>query len=120
MDNIPRLCHLEQLTGPGSKTVRIIDSVAPNWEELAMALGFDGPAIKRISRDYSDDCREACSQMLTKWLGMEYGDTCKTVSWTTFIQCLKDADFSCVAIKLEGILGTHTQSSENQCHIDTW
>ena len=78
--------------------------MAAKWEELAIALGFDPPAIAHIRRDYSSDCREACSQMLQMWLKMECNDANKSVSWATLIQCLKDAEFSSVGLELEEIL----------------
>ena len=79
--------------------------MAAKWEELAIALGFDAPAIDCIRRDHSSDCKEACTQMLQKWLRMEYGDACKPVSWATLIQCLQDAEFSSVSQQMEEILG---------------
>lgn len=104
-DKQPQLHQLEQLTRPdGSKSVQVITSVAAKWEELAIALGFDAPAIAHIKRDYSSDCREACSQMLQMWLRMECSDVSRPVSWATLIQCLKDAEFSSVSVELEEIL----------------
>lgn len=104
-DQQPHLHQLEQLTGPdGSKSVQVITSVAAKWEELAIALDFDAPAIAVIKRDYSSDCREACSQMLQMWLKMEFSDASRSVSWATLIQSLKDAEFSSVGIELEEIL----------------
>lgn len=79
--------------------------MAAKWKELAIALGFDAAAIDCIRRDYTSDCREACSQMFQKWLKMEYGDVCKPVSWATLIQCLLDAEFSSVSQEIEQVLG---------------
>lgn len=109
VDDVPKIYQLEQLTGSNSKTVRVIDSVAAKWEELAIALGFDASAIDRIRRDYSSDCKEACSQMLIKWLKaeLERSDEHRAVSWGTLIDCLKDAEFSSIAKELEEIIDTH-------------
>ena len=105
IDKQPQLHQLEQLTRPdGSKSVQVITSVAAKWEELAIALGFDAPAIAHIKRDYSSNCREACSQMLRMWLRMECSDASRSVSWATLIQCLKDAEFSSVGVEVEEIL----------------
>ena len=104
-DKQPQLHQLEQLTGSdGSKSVQVINSVAAKWEELAIALGFDAPAIAHIKRDYSTDCREACSQMLQMWLRMECNTASRSISWATLIQCLKDAEFSSIGQELEEIL----------------
>ena len=104
VEDPPTLDELEQITGSDSKVVRVIDTVAPKWEEVAIALGFDGPAIDRMRRDYATDCREACSQMLQKWLRMDYVDICKPISWDVFVQSLQDAEFSCLADELSAIL----------------
>ena len=103
-DDPPKIYQLEQLTGPDSKTVSIIDSVAAKWEELAIALRIDVSTIERIRRDYSSDCREACSEMLTKWLKMDHNGERKSVNWTTLIQSLIDAEFSSLARELKQIL----------------
>ena len=81
--------------------------MAAKWEELAIALGFDAPTIALIKRDYSSDCKEACSQMLQMWLKMECGDASRSVSWATLIQGLKDAEFSSVGVELEDILSIY-------------
>ena len=105
LEHPPNLQQLEELTGydHDSKTVRIINCVASKWEELAIALGFDAPAIDCIRRDFSSDCKEACSQMLQKWIKMEYS-VCKPATWTVLIQCLQDAEFSTLAKDLSEIL----------------
>ena len=109
LEHPPNLQQLEELTGCGSKTIRIINSVASKWEELAIALDFDAPAIDCIRRDFSSDCREACSQMLQKWIKMEY-NVCKPVTWTILIQCLQDAEFSTLAKDLNEIFGVNLTS----------
>ena len=106
LDDVPKLKQLEQLTGPHSKTIRVIGTVAAKWEELAMALGFDASAIDCIRRDYTSDCKEACSQMLAKWLETKYNDDCRSVSWGVLIDCLEDAEFSSIARELEIIMDT--------------
>ena len=109
LEHSPKLQQLEELTGCDSKIVRIINGVASKWEELAIALGFDAPAIDCIRRDFSSDCKEACSQMLQKWIKMEY-TACKPVTWTVLIQCLQDAEFSSLAKDLNEIFDTSLTS----------
>lgn len=78
--------------------------MAAKWEELAIALGLDAPTIERIRRDHSSDCREACYEMLTKWLKMDHSGEIKPVCWTTLIESLNDAEFSSLAKVLKEIL----------------
>ena len=104
IDDPPKMYQLEQLASSDSKTISVIESTAAKWEEVAIALGLDAPAIERIRRDYTSDCREACSQMFAHWLKMDYLDEEKPVTWSTLIDCLKDAEFSSVAEELHDIL----------------
>ena len=105
-EEAPTYDQLVQLTGlrENSKTVRIIENVAPNWEEVAIALGFDAPAIDCVKRDHTSDCKAACASMLQKWLDMECADIGESVSWRTLIQGLQDAEFSCLADEVSDIL----------------
>ena len=84
--------------------MRIIDSVAAKWEEVAIALGFDASAIACVRRDHSSDCKAACTLVLQKWLNKEYAHICKPVTWSTLIECLKDAEFSSLAHRITEIL----------------
>ena len=95
-----------ELTGlcEHSKTIRIIDRVAAKWEEVAIALGFGAPAIDRIKRDNTSDCKAACASTFQKWLDMECADIGESVSWRTLIQALQDAEFSCLADEVGDIL----------------
>lgn len=99
----PKIYQLEQFSSD-SKTIRVIDSVAAKWEELAIALGFNASMIDRLRRDYTSDCKEACTQMLITWLTMEHCDESKPVSWSTLIDCLIDAEFSSLAVELKEML----------------
>ena len=103
---MPTCDQLEQLTGlhEHSKTVKIIDGVAAKWVEVAIALGFDAPAIDRIKSDHTSDCKAACTCMFHKWLNVEHADIGESVSWRTLIQGLKDAEFSCLADRIRDIL----------------
>ena len=95
--------HTLQLleTRAGGK-VKIIDSVALQWRELAISLGFDQDAIDSIADTYLDS-DEACREMLAKWL--EDNEHLKgPVTWNTFIQCLVDAGQLELASELEEVL----------------
>ena len=85
------------------KIVRVIDTVAAKWEELAIALGFEASVIDYIRRDHVHDAKAACRRVLTMWLEEEEENLCGPVTWTTLIQCLKNAEFSNLAQDIEGI-----------------
>lgn len=84
--------------------VRVIDNVAPNWENLAIALGFKYYTIMTVRRNYKSDAREACCQILSMWLEQaeEEEDLVRPVTWATLIQCLVTAELSCLAEELKG------------------
>ena len=44
----PKLNELQLLKLPSGTELRIIEKVAPEWDEVAVALGFDGARIKAI------------------------------------------------------------------------
>ena len=93
--------------------VKIVDGIAAKWEDVAIALGFDAPAIDCIRRDHATDCKAACTSMFHKWLNMEHADICKPVSWTVLIQGLQDAEFSSLADEITGILTVSDKTSTN-------
>ena len=70
----------------GGQKIKVVDTVALQWRELARSLGFGQDSIDCIADMYMDDC-EACCEMLAKWL--EGNENFKgPVTWKTFIQCL--------------------------------
>ena len=82
-------------------TVQVINHVAPKWEELAIALGFKHYTIMTVKRDYKSDAREACRQILSMWLKEAEETLVRPVTWDTLIQCLTNAEFSCLAEELK-------------------
>lgn len=86
------------------ETVRVIDAVAPKWEELAIALGFKPYTIQTIQRDHVQDARAACQRMLSMWLEEKEENLCRPATWLTLVQCLIDAEFSTLAQDLEDVL----------------
>ena len=90
--------------------VRVIDNVAPTWEDFAIALGFKPCTIKTVLRNHRSDAREACRQILSMWLEQVEENLAKPVTWATLIQCLVDAELSCLAEELK-------ESFYHQLHI---
>ena len=99
----PQLHELQQLEGVGGRKVRVIERVAPNWMNLAIALGFDQSRIETIEKDYRGSMEEACLKMFMRWLDGEH-DLVQPCTWDTLIKCLRRAAFGDVANSLREIL----------------
>ena len=82
--------------------MRTIDSIAYQWENVAIALGFDGAAIERIKKDAFFRSLRASRDMFIEWLdeGEEYGLR-TPVTWSTLIECLREANLAETAKILE-------------------
>ena len=48
-----------------TKKIRVIDTMAAEWEELAITLGFKAAVINYIRRDHVHDAKGACCHVLT-------------------------------------------------------
>lgn len=113
LDHKPTLHQLHVLMNKDGRKVKVIDSVAAKWEELAIALGFDAPDIDYVKRDYTQDAKGACRQVLYMWLNDESNENLP-ITWTTLVQCLKDAQFSSVAEDLEKVLKENFETHKSQ------
>ena len=99
----PKLHELQLLEGVDGRKVRVIERVAPDWKDLAIALGFDQSRIKTIEKDYRTNSEEACQEMYMRWLDGEH-DLTQPCTWDTLIKCLRRAGFNDVANSLRTIL----------------
>ena len=99
-----KLHQLDLFEGNGS-TVRIIKTVAPRWDMIALRLHFSGDDISRIERDHKESVVRACRNMFSEWLE---GKGRKPISWNTLIKALKEADYSELASEVETVLGRST------------
>ena len=95
---MPTIQQLHELQGKDGKSIRIIDTVAPEWEELAMAMGFPAHVIGTIRRNNIRDAKGATLQILTLWLE---GKSSVPVSWESLVDCLYQADFSTVSLDIQ-------------------
>ena len=77
--------------------------MAAQWEELAIALGFEAAVINYIRRDHVHDAKGACCHVLTKWLAEDEDKPCGPVTWATLIECLADAGFASLAEDLKKV-----------------
>ena len=64
--------------------MKVIEQVAPVWEQLACSLHFDSAAIDRDNRK----CKLACMDMFGRRLE---GSACQPVSWETLMAALRDS-----------------------------
>ena len=83
----PKLYQLQKFKGQGGRTVKVIEQVAPVWEQLACSLHFDSAVIGAIDRDHRK-CEVACMDMFGRWLE---GSARQPVSWETLIVALRDS-----------------------------
>lgn len=68
--------------------------MAPNWQEVAVALGIKSCIINIIATDYPAKCVLACTEMMRKWI-----DNGKNVSWAHLINAVvrANSDFNALA-----------------------
>ena len=72
-----------------------METVAPKWVNLAVALGFDGARIKAIQMGAHYQPQEACFEMFTKWL--DGGHDLSAPTWDVLIVSLREANLMGIA-----------------------
>ena len=80
--------------------VKVIESVAFKWEELAITLGFEGAAIERIKMDAFYKSKDCTIAMFKEWLNAESLGY-EPATWSTIIQCLIDSELAEIAKDIE-------------------
>ena len=96
------MSQLQLLEGRGERKLRILDEVAHQWKDLAIALGYDYPKMDSMDQKALRDPREACREMFGHWLD---GDNeLQPVSWDSLVDCLINAGFVDLADRLEEIM----------------
>ena len=84
--------------------MRVMETVAARWENLAVALGFDWCVIETIQRDTHFQTTSACRQILQRWLG-EKG--LHPVTWHTLTEALIEAGYPKLAADVRELLSYH-------------
>ena len=92
LDFKPKLHELQLLEFPDGKELRIIDTVAPKWRQVAIALGFEGPKIETIEMGAHFQPDDACLKMFIDWLSRG-----RDLTWKSLIQSLKAANLTEIA-----------------------
>jgi hypothetical protein len=87
--NRPKLHELQLLKFTNGPEFRIIEKVAPKWDEVAIALGFDGARIETIKMGAYYQPAQACREMFIEWLGG--GHDLEPPTWNVLIQSLRIA-----------------------------
>ena len=72
-----------------------MEELAPEWDEVAVALGFSGARIQAIKEGAHYQPMEACLEMLTEWLAG--GHDLQPQTWDVFIQSLRAANLMEIA-----------------------
>ena len=85
--NAPTLPELQFLkVSNREEPLRIMESVARNWEHFAISLGFDAARIGIIKRSHHEP-EDATMEMFSRWL--QGGHDLKSVTWNSVIEGLK-------------------------------
>jgi hypothetical protein len=84
----PKLQDLDILKLKDGREIRIIESVASEWEKLAIRFGFEETRICIIRRGAFREVEDACFNMFIKWLDGEHD--LKPPTWYNLIQCLNE------------------------------
>ena len=102
----PKLSELQLLKFPDGNELRIMDTVAPKWKEVAIALGFDGPKIETIEMGAHYQPGDACLKMFIDWFFSGHD-----LAWDSLIESLKAANLTETADVLSStieIVSIHT------------
>ena len=94
----PNFYQLQKVQGKYGE-IRVIDTIAGRWEEVAIALHLSPSAIEAV-RGSSTRSESAAMSILTRW----YEGSGRTpVDWKTFIDSLENAKFHVLAQDLKSI-----------------
>ena len=85
---------------------RIIEQVSPRWENLALALKFEGPVIEATKMNNHFQVDRSCQSILQRWLeGATMNvDPKLRVTWETLLVCLEDVGMNTLAKNLRSEL----------------
>jgi hypothetical protein len=96
------LDQIDRIEGNG-KVVKVIESVAARWEEVAVRLYFNHHAIERIKRDNHYQTTPSCRTMFGEWIDGK-GEIRQPINWKTLVTVLKEAEFSELASDLQDLV----------------
>lgn len=107
----PKLQDLDLLKSRNGSEMRLMESVAANWEKLAIRFGFEETRICNIRRGAFFQLEGACFNMFIRWLNGEHD--LKPPTWYNLIQCLEEtSEFKSLARDVKEVImikrGRHT------------
>ena len=99
-DDCPTLKKLSLLKTAEGKKVKIIPTVAPQWQSLGDQLEFDknGKKLKEIEDKYPGDPKACCRSMFQHWID---GNGVQPCSWRQLIEILDDCEFEELAEEIQ-------------------
>ena len=80
----------------------MIETAAPSWRRLALALNFSSAAADAIEIGSFYQPVRACESSLSRWL--TEAPTGQPVCWASLLQALRHADLTTLASDLELVL----------------
>ena len=107
----PKLNELQLLKFPDGDKLRIIDTVASKWMQVAIALGLEGPKIEAIEMGAHYQPGDACLKTFIDRLSRGHDFT-----WNSLIQSLTAANLveiaNLLSCKIEIVSFTHIAIDE--------
>ena len=99
--NRPKIHELQILEYSDGRVLRIMESVAPHWKQMAVALGFSVARIKSIEKGEHYQPFDASLKIFSCWLVGEHD--LKSPTWEVLIQCLRQANLLDIAEMLNNL-----------------
>jgi len=81
--------------------VKIVETIAYRWQDVALALHFEGSVIASIKESTFSNVEEGCKRMLDRWLE---GGCREAVTWKRPVEALQNAGFIELAESLRSTL----------------
>ena len=101
IDNRPKIHELQMLEFCDGQKLRIMERVAPQWKQMAIAFGFSVARIKSIEKGEHYQPDDASFEIFSCWLEGEHD--LKPPTWDVLIQCLKLANLLDITEMLSNI-----------------
>ena len=105
--------ELEVLQGKGQE-LRILDTVAADWDHIAIQIGFAPSEIRILERDHANDSRRACWRVFSEWLCRDQDLLLPT--WNSLYDVLVQVDYDYVAHQMRSIVtAASIDKQNNEC-----
>ena len=85
----PKMWQLQKFVGMSGRAFKVVEKVSAAWEELALALHFDGEVLRAVKRSEHFQVKAACRTILQRWLD---GEGLQPVTWETLVEALVDIE----------------------------